>query len=361
MRWIDLIRKQGKALIAIEGFLLVAILGMIDYATGEELFFLEFYLLPIILLTWFVSETAGVIGCLASGVFWFIDDVMGRPIHGGLFTPYYNVFLKMLVFIVFTRILAALKRALDREKAAEQENVRHELEIARKVQEGLFPQVLPPIKSLDYFGVCEAANEVGGDYYDFLLLPNQALGVAVGDVSGKGISSALLMANLQAMLRSNALLYPDLNHLVGDINNLLYRSNNTGKYATFFYGIYESQTRRFFYVNAGHNPPLLLRKGAIKHLDSSGTVIGLFKDREYKQIQVQLERGDLLVLFTDGLIEARNLKEEEYGEERVSGWMAQTSGLSAKEFISSLLTNVKTFVGTAPQHDDLTVVAMKVI
>jgi serine phosphatase RsbU (regulator of sigma subunit) len=360
MRWIDFIRKQSKAVIVFEGFLLVAILGVIDYATGEELFFLEFYLLPIILLTWFASERAGMLGCLVSAVFWFLDDVLGRPAHGGLYTPYYNVFLKMVVFIIFTRILAALKLALDREKAAEADKVRRELEIARKVQEGLFPQVLPRIQTLDYYGVCEAANEVGGDYYDFLLLPNQALGVAVGDVSGKGISSALLMANLQAMLRSNALLYPDLDQLVHDINNLLYKSNNTGKYATFFYCVYESLMRRLLYVNAGHNPPLLLRKGAIKHLDSSGTVIGLFKDREYKQVELQLEKGDLLVLFTDGMIEARNLKQEEFGEERVTAWMAQTSGVPTKEFITGLLQNVKTFVGAAPQHDDLTIVAMKI-
>jgi sigma-B regulation protein RsbU (phosphoserine phosphatase) len=361
MKLIEFIRKQSKPVIVLEGFLLVVLLGVIDYATGEELFFLEFYLLPIILLTWFVSEKAGIIGTLASGIFWFLDDVFHRPGHDRLLIPYWNVLLKILVFVIFTRILAALKEALDREKAAEQEKVQRELEIARDVQLGLFPQVLPRIQTMDYFGVCEAADVVGGDYYDFLLLSNQTLGVAIGDVSGKGISSALLMANIQAMLRSNAMLYPNAtNQLVREINNLLYQSNKAGKFATFFYGVYESTSRRFCYVNAGHNPPLLLRKGAITHLNASGTVIGLFPDREYKQVCLQLEKGDLIVLFTDGLVEARNSKEEEFGEERVSGWMAQTAGLGAKDFITGLLSNVKEFVGQAPQHDDLTVVALKI-
>jgi len=362
MKWIDSIGKQSRALILLEGFLLVAVLGVIDYATGEELFFLEFYLLPVILLTWFVSEKAGIAVSMVSGIFWFVDDVLGRPPQGRMAISYSNVFLKMLVFIIFTRILSALKNAIARERLAEQKKAKRELEIARKVQDGLFPQVFPQIRTLDYYGICEAANGVGGDYYDFLLLSTDTLGIAIGDVSGKGISAALLMSNLQAMLRSNALLYKNTSdRLVYDINNQLYRSTTGSKFATFFYGIYEDECGRLTYVNAGHNPPFLLRNGCISQLNSSGTVIGLFPNREYQQVQLQLQTGDLLLLFTDGLVEAQNMQEEEFGEERLHKWLLDNGAPTARDLISSLLKEVGAFVGEAQQHDDLTVVALKIL
>ena len=291
MKWVDWIGRQSKTVILFVGFFLVTVLGIIDYKTGEELFFLEFYLLPVILLTWFVSEQAGILASMVSGVFWFLDDVFGRPEQGRLSISYSNVFLKMIMFVILGRILTELKEALAREKIVEQEQAKRELEIAKKVQNGLFPQVLPRMNTLDYFGACEAANGVGGDYYDFVMLSHACLGVGVGDISGKGISSALLMSNLQAMLRSNALLYHDkTNELFHEINNQFCRSTSGSKYATFFYGIYQDDCRRFTYVNAGHNPPILARNGNISYLNSSGTVIGLFPDRIYEQVNLQLLR-----------------------------------------------------------------------
>src|SRR4051794_7966845 len=187
---------------------------------------------------------------------------------------------------------------------AQRERLNRELEIARDVQEHLFPQRLPPVPGLDYCGHCRPAREVGGDYYDFLELPDGTLGIAIGDVSGKGVGAALMMASLEASLRALASVVRDPAELMGRVNLLVCQASSASRFATLFYAEYHPETRRLSYVNAGHNPPIVIRYSGgicrVLRLETGGTVIGLLP-APYERGEFLLETGDLVVLFTDGI------------------------------------------------------------
>ena len=250
------------------------------------------------------------------------------------------------------------------EEVTQRERLNREVEIAREVQERLFPQKLPVIEGLDYAGHCRPALGVGGDYYDFLALPQGKLGVAIGDVSGKGIAAALMMASLQASLRSEATRAPDnLAAAVGNINRLVYEASSSNRYATFFYGQYDPAGGRFDYVNAGHNSPLLFRRAAdgnsLTRLEPGGTVIGLLEDACYQQGSVRLSPGDLLVAFTDGISEAMDPDDEEWGEDRLIETARLAGTSTAQQILESVFRAATEHAGTAPQHDDMTLVVLR--
>jgi phosphoserine phosphatase RsbU/P len=247
------------------------------------------------------------------------------------------------------------------DEVAQRERLNREVEIAREVQERLFPQKLPIIQGLDFAGHCRPALGVGGDYYDFLALPKGNLGVAIGDVSGKGIAAALMMASLQASLRSEATRAPeDLAAAVGTINRLVYEASSSNRYATFFYGQYDPAQGRFDYVNAGHNPPMLLhRDDGITRLEPGGTVVGLLEGALYEQGSVLLRPGDVLVAFTDGISEAMNVEDEEWGEDRLLDTIRGCKGTSAQNLLDCLFDAATSFAGAAPQHDDMTLVVLR--
>ncbi len=252
-----------------------------------------------------------------------------------------------------------------RVEVAARERLNRELEIAREVQQRLFPQTLPVIEGLDFAGYCRPALEVGGDYYDFIRLPDHCLGVAIGDVSGKGIAAALMMASLQACLRGQTLNAPaTLAQMVSNINSLMYEASSANRYATFFYAQYDPRARFLHYVNAGHNSPVLYRchpgTREFLRLDAGGTVIGLFPSVPFTEGAVNLESGDILVAFTDGISEAMDLRENEYGEERLFETLRQCETCSAQETVIRLLRSVDAFTTGAPQHDDMTLVVIRV-
>jgi sigma-B regulation protein RsbU (phosphoserine phosphatase) len=231
------------------------------------------------------------------------------------------------------------------------------------VQERLFPQKLPVIAGLDYAGHCRPALGVGGDYYDFLALPQGNLGVAIGDVSGKGIGAALMMASLQASLRSEATRAPEnLAAAVANINRLVYEASASNRYATFFYGQYDPSQGKFNFVNAGHNSPLLLHHsngGKVTRLEPGGTVVGLIESVEYQQGSVSIGPGDLLVAFTDGISEAMNLEDEEWGEDRLLDSIRDCHAKTAQGLLEHIFAAATQFAGTAPQHDDMTLVVLR--
>jgi sigma-B regulation protein RsbU (phosphoserine phosphatase) len=259
--------------------------------------------------------------------------------------------------------VARLTAAIGRERA-QRERLNRELEIAQEVQEHFFPQRLPSVPGLDYCGRCRPAREVGGDYYDFLELPAGRLGIAIGDVSGKGIGAALMMASLEASLRSQALVGHDLADLMKRVNSLVYQASSSNRYATLFYAEYDPQSGQLCYVNAGHNPPLILRKSAagcqVFRLETGGTVVGLLPEC-YKQDVFPLVPGDLAVLFTDGISESMNHRDEEWGEERLIELAKTCHGLPALEVMTRILAAAEAFAAGAPQHDDMTLVALRVL
>ncbi len=247
-------------------------------------------------------------------------------------------------------------------EAARRERLNREIEIAREVQERLFPQDLPAVPGLDYGGRCRPARGVGGDYYDFLALPQGRLGVAIGDVSGKGIPAALLMASLQASLRGQATFGAiGLAELMTRVNRLLCDSSTPNRYATFFYGEYSPTTSVLDYVNAGHNAPMLLRvDGSVERLEEGGPVVGLIEVAAYRAGRTELRPGDRLLAYTDGLSEAMNLESEEWGEARLLIAYRGAAALSSAEANAKLMAEADGFAAGAPQHDDMTVVTLHV-
>jgi phosphoserine phosphatase RsbU/P len=284
--------------------------------------------------------------------------------------PYSSNDLRLLKSVASQTALAlsnAQLSAVIAEEVARREKLNREIEIAREVQERLFPQRLPEIAGLRYFGHCRTALGVGGDYYDFLALPDEKLGVALGDVSGKGIAAALTMASLQASLRADAMRAgDDLAGLIARVNNMVYDASTEDRYATLFYAQFEPASRRLTYVNAGHCPPILLHSTAgghtIERLDKAGgTVVGLVPDVTFEQAQVQLAAGDLLVIYTDGFSEAMSPQLEEWGEKRLLEAVTSCDGLSAKDAIGKIMQAADAFAAGAPQSDDMTLVILRAV
>ncbi len=249
------------------------------------------------------------------------------------------------------------------DRIVEQERLRRELALASEVQKRLFPEKPPEVRSAQLAGYCLPARGVGGDYYDFLRIGPDHLGLALADVAGKGIAAALVMSVVQASLRSLA---DDaaisLSQLTGKINRLLCASTGPSSYATFFYARLDETTRRLSYVNGGHNPPFLLRNhqsGAIEELTTGGMIVGMFPFSQYEEGTVQLESGDVLMLFTDGVSEAHNPEEEEFGEARLKDVLRRYGHLAVDEILSAVLDELRHWMADAPQHDDLTFVLMK--
>jgi len=255
-----------------------------------------------------------------------------------------------------SRLLSSLA-----EEAARRERFNRELEIAREVQERLFPQRYPSISGLDCAGYCRPAQGVGGDYYDFVQLPAGRLGIAVGDVSGKGISAALLMASLRASLRGQTLGGPtDLAALMCNVNSLLYEASAANRYATFFYAQYDPRGRTLAFVNAGHNPPAVLRGEEVLRLEADGPVVGLLPHAQYRQSSIVLAAGDILLAYTDGISEAMTKDDEEWGEERMIAAAEACRALPPRQMIERLMAAADAFTAGAPQHDDMTLVVVKV-
>lgn len=255
------------------------------------------------------------------------------------------------------RLMDAVRR-----EAAQRERLIRELEIAREVQQRLFPQVLPQVEGLDFAGYCRPAQGVGGDYYDFIRLDDGSLGIAVGDVSGKGIAAALLMASLQASLRAQTIARCDtLAMMIQNVNRLVFEASSQNRYATFFYAQYDPNERKLRFVNAGHNAPILFRarRTDVSRLEQGGTVLGLFPQAAYTEGSISIAPGDLLVAFTDGISEAENPMQEEFGETRLLEAIKKANTRSAADLIASVLREVDAFTSGASQHDDMTLIAVR--
>ena len=258
-----------------------------------------------------------------------------------------------------------LTAAITAEVAARVKQKR-ELEIAHEVQERLFPQEYPVFAGLDYAGSCRPALDVGGDYYDFISLSKTELGIAIGDVSGKGIPAALLMATLRAFLRGQTMQrQSDLTAVMANLNQLVYDSSPSNRYATFFYGELDTSSRVLTYVNGGHNPPMLFRHSDggcdVVRLDAGGPVIGLMEDCFYQQGRVTLETGDVLVAYTDGISESMNDADDEWGEDRLKDAVRPDRAVLARDLIDRIMKSADAFVAHAPQHDDMTVVVVRLL
>jgi serine phosphatase RsbU (regulator of sigma subunit)/catechol 2,3-dioxygenase-like lactoylglutathione lyase family enzyme len=283
-------------------------------------------------------------------------------IWGSVYTRFRDVDGNSFSLVSFDEISQALdaQRRAAAEKLEKEKRVARELEIAKEVQARLFPQKRPAVDSLDYAGLCLQARQVGGDYYDFLNLGPKRLGMVIGDVVGKGIAAALLMANLQAILRSQCAIAMDRPlDVLRAVNRLFCESTLEGGFATLFFAEYDESTRRLRYVNCGHLCALLLRGDEkVERLDATGTVLGLFEKWDCEMGERTIESGDIFALYTDGITESFDANDEEFGEERLLVSLRKHRDLGAHEAIDAVVSEVGKF-SPSEQRDDITMIVAK--
>ena len=285
------------------------------------------------------------------------------------------------------------------DRLAEEQSIKRELELAGEVQQRMFPKGVLEDARLEVCGECLPARGVGGDYYDYFVVSAHQIGIAIADVAGKGIAAALLMSTVQAMLRSQLISgVTRLTDLVFAMSRLLWKTTSDSGYASFFFCQFDNETRNLTYVNAGHNPPMIVRrlsdvaagKGSLRGrvinrrgesagngeqsliggtsqdqvlitlLTAGGPIIGTFLDGAYEQATIHMESGDLFIAYTDGVTEALNPAGEEFGEERLRSIVAASLKLTACELTQRIIANVKDWQRDAPQHDDITFVVARV-
>jgi len=259
-----------------------------------------------------------------------------------------------------------LARSNVRQKQANQEVAsqlhKHEQEIAeaRSIQEGFLPKEIPQLAGYEVASAWQSARMVGGDYFDVLPLGGETLGLCIADVAGKGMPAALLMSNLQAAVRGFASADLPTDELCARLNALLYRNMASDRFITFFYGQLDGASRVLQYVNAGHNPPVVLHQdGSHDRLTEGGAVFGVFPSQKFTRGTMRLERGDRVVLFTDGVTEASDPDDEEFGEERLVRLLQQNTGSSANELQAKIMQSAGDFC-RGHWHDDATLLVLAV-
>ncbi|HEV2494389.1 MAG TPA: SpoIIE family protein phosphatase [Terriglobia bacterium] len=270
----------------------------------------------------------------------------------------------------FDTMTASVERLL--RESEEKSRLESELEIAREVQTRLFPQNQPQVRGLELYGICNPARVVSGDYYDFLSLEENWVGLVLGDVSGKGISAALLMAAIQSALHAQfydghssagatQVVPISSAEIVRRLNRQLFESTPREKYATFFYGAYNGATRQLTYTNAGHLPPFFFHLGKVERLEAGGTVVGLFGNMTYDQAVVELAPGDTLFAFTDGVTEPENIYGEEFGEARLLEVVQEALGAPPEVLVEEVCRRVNDWTGRPELQDDMTVVVARAV
>src|SRR5262245_61455070 len=269
------------------------------------------------------------------------------PVWGGVFTRFEDIDRNSFALVSFdevSRAIEARRRAAAEKREAERRAAR-DLEIAKQVQARLFPQRLPPLRALEYAGRCVQTREVGGDYYDFIDFGQERLGLVIGDIAGKGIAAALLMANLQANLRSQcAIAVERPEEFLRSVNRLFFENTADNAYATLFYSEFDDRTGRLRYANCGHLPGLLLRfDGAVERLDSTAPAVGFFTEWDCRTAECRLFPGDVLAIYTDGITESFNEREEEFGEDRLIESLRTHRNESPDDLIASILDDVRRF------------------
>lgn len=268
----------------------------------------------------------------------------------------------------FDAMTESIERLL--QESQEKSRLEGELEIAREVQSRLFPRTLPTVQGLDLWGRCQPARTVSGDYYDFIQVDSTRIALVLGDIAGKGISAALLMAAIQSSLRAQIVHSSELNargpleamstaEIVRRLNRQLVESTSVDRYATFFCGLYNGATRELTYTNAGHLPPVIFRRHSIERLKAGGTVLGIFPGAEFEEATVRLDPGDVVFAFTDGLTEPENNFEEEFGEARLIEIISQSRQYPLAQMAARAFDALGEWTGTPELHDDMTVIVAR--
>jgi serine phosphatase RsbU (regulator of sigma subunit) len=345
---------------------LFVVVGILDLVLDRNLSFYALYLIPALYGVWFLGVGWGYFSCVASAVVWFIDEMFQQQVYRHTFASYWNLATRAGVLILVVILVKFLKTVLEKQHEIENQQVQWELNTAREVHLRLLPSKAASYRGFDLSYVYEPALMIGADYYDFVPISPDRLAVAVGDISGKGLPGALLMASLQGLIRSNpALNQGHLAALMDGLNASLYELTASNRFATLFFAIIDTCNRSLEYVNAGHNPPLLFRNGpsktvAVQSLDHAGLPLGAILGSQYECQKVSIQAGDVLVAYTDGVTEAQNSAGEEFGEQRLREVVANALARPAAEISERVRMRLRDFTGHALPFDDLTLVVIKV-
>jgi sigma-B regulation protein RsbU (phosphoserine phosphatase) len=265
----------------------------------------------------------------------------------------------------FNNMASDLRKHIEivRSTTAQTERVQKELDLARGIQKSFLPDAPPNVPGFDLAALNTPAMEVGGDFYDFIPVALDQYGLVIADVSGKGFSAALFMALSRTMLRANTMGNPTVTETITRANNMIAEQERANMFVTLFYGVLDPRRKTLTYVNAGHNPPLILGRsgGDVVMLEAKGIALGIMPDMNFEEKEITLRQGDILVLFTDGVTEAVNRRNEMFGQERLAKLVVENKNLSAKELINKIEQSVLEFGEGQPQFDDLTLLAVKVL
>ncbi|MDD1702990.1 MAG: SpoIIE family protein phosphatase [Methanoregula sp.] len=265
----------------------------------------------------------------------------------------------------FNTMASDLKDHIDelQRTTAEKERFAKELEIAKGIQQSFLPESAPQIAGIELVAKNVPALEVGGDFYDFIPLAKNRWGLVIADVSGKGVPAALFMALSRTLIRASTLANSDPAGAIGHANQLICEDSKTSMFVTLFYAILDSHAMTLNYVNAGHNPPLLLKEASsdVVLLKAKGIALGVTDDVELQSVKIDLRPGDVLVLYTDGVTEAINVREEEFGEERLLEVITRSRSLPAQTILENILSAINEFAGDQPQHDDITIMVLRAV
>jgi sigma-B regulation protein RsbU (phosphoserine phosphatase) len=338
------------------GNLLSPAIGRLGFLYSKRRFpFNWLTFLPLLLLV------AIPIYVVSSAVVWLLAPPSPQTLSHLILTGWKFPYLVICVFGMLSFLYHSTRERLERRNRELQQTVEHgtarlelqeqELERAREIQQSLLPKDIPQLAGFEVAGAWQPARSVSGDYYDVLRLGDHRLGICIADVVGKGVSAALLMANVQAAVRAFASESESPARVCSKVNSLLHENIATGKYVTFLYGILDGEARTFQYCNAGHLYPILISGGVAQMPDSGGAVLGVFPDWQYEDSTIELKAGDRLLLFTDGITEASDANGKEFEETSIAAFAITHAALSAKDLNSGLLAQVTAFCSGHFQDD----------
>jgi serine phosphatase RsbU (regulator of sigma subunit) len=346
---INKISELNKPLLFILTSLILLLIGFLDLITGVEVSISIFYLIPIAISSYFINELTGFFVSLLSSVVFYLADLFASHSYRHPLTPYWNALVMLGTFILFSKLLSELKKAI------EKENI-----MALQTQQSLLPQKDPEICGYSILSIWQPAKVVSGDSYDFIPFGENKLGISLADTCGHGYPAALLMSNLQASFRIIADNHRSPEKVCSNLNKIITSYEIGNKFISFFYGILDTNNRTFIYSNAGHPPPIVLRStGDNLYLSRGGLLFGVNSEAPYELDKVHLEKGDRIFLFTDGIIETRNSAGEEFGEDRMLELLKRCIKLPVNDFRKKVLDTINRF-GNGYIADDITLLVVSV-
>jgi hypothetical protein len=346
-RLLTFLQSRPKAEIVALLLVLLAGMGVVDFMTAIELSFSFFYLVPVALGTWCIGRRAGLFFSTMSTIVWFVGDFASSPSYSTPIVPYWNATVMFGIFVSVTFVLSTLKKTIDEDNA-----------LARGIQERFIPAKMPNITGLEFAGAWRPAESVGGDYYDVIPLNDETAMLCIADVSGHGIPSALLMSNFQAAVKTMAPHWLSASEMCVRLNKFVLENTGDDRFITFFCCVLNTRTRQLVYSNAGHCPPVIIRKnGNLLKLEEGGIPIGMRLDFPYNQGALRFEAGDLLLMYTDGVTEASNAQKTLFGEKRLHDALKAHHAGGAIVVCDEILRLVSTF-SRGTYQDDVALLAM---